>query len=639
MNPLIDKLEIKNWRNIKYYNLKFEKGINIIIGPNGAGKTSILEAIFFCLTGETRIPEHLKNLRRVGTDENFLLKLSISSNKNDIQIIREYKKLLRSYLNQNNIRVAQSKQEVDNIISSLYEINLKLFSNLIYSSEGEIYKFQNINQRSDMIKFLENILGFTKLIEFAEVTKNVNKFLNREKEKIKIKKRQLKELQLDSNLSYSGVERELKFYKTEMQKIKDNLKENYKKQGELKSEIKQNKSILNSELYQFEEVKSLIIDLYDGRIQKLDDIQIYEKRIFKDSNKIEKDRTLKLDKIKLEEENLNKYKSDLAVLDNKLNTYNTILKTNKISLDCPICERPLTEDQVVVLKSTSKSKKKELLEVVNDIESKRATDLGKVELLKAKYNKYKNLIKNIEGLKNLKDQYIASVLKNEIKKLDNDRLNLDLQIRNLEDKEVTLNQKITNLNMKLVKISDSVKIRKIENYDNNLNAADIGYLFGSIIIYSIDEIIKTYKMSLLKPLIIEMANIWNDIFPDDSREISIDTDFSPFLKYGKNQIKYDLLSSGEKILLLVILKTLMIKYFSSIPYLILDEPIEHLDEENRSLIIEYLVKIIQDGLIEQLIITTYEESIVRKFLDYEKVNIISLQTLEKYPYTEENIIY
>ncbi|KKM25024.1 hypothetical protein LCGC14_1599180, partial [marine sediment metagenome] len=48
--------------------------------------------------------------------------------------------------------------------------------------------------------------------------------------------------------------------------------------------------------------------------------------------------------------------------------------------------------------------------------------------------------------------------------------------------------------------------------------------------------------------------------------------------------------------------------------------------------------LIKDGLIEQLVITTYEESIVRKFIDFENVNIISLQTIEKYLSSEEEII-
>jgi len=173
---LIKKLEIKNWRNIQEYKLSFKKGINIIIGPNGAGKTSILEAIFFCLTGKMRIPEHLQNIKRIGTKEKLLLKLIIHTNENEIQIVREYKNLLRSYLYQNNIKMAKSKYEVDNYVLNNYDINQNLFSSLIYSSEGEIYKFQNINERKDLIKYLEDILGFNKLIEFSENTKEINSF-------------------------------------------------------------------------------------------------------------------------------------------------------------------------------------------------------------------------------------------------------------------------------------------------------------------------------------------------------------------------------------------------------------------------------------------------------------------------------
>ena len=618
--------------------MKFKKGINIIIGPNGAGKTSILEAIFFCLTGKTNIPASLKNLRRIGTDENLLLELSISSNNNEIQIKREYRNLLRSYIYQNNIKVAKSKHEVENFISNIYGININLFSNLMYSSEGEIYKFQNINERSDLIKFLENILGFSKLIEFGEITKNLNNFLTREKKKIKIKKKQLKELQLDSDTSYSDVNQQLNYSNDKMKEIRWDLKKNYTRQGELKSEIKLKKTILDSELEHFNKIKKILFELYGDGILNFDEIQIYEKRSFEDLNRLKKDITKKMDAIEAKDSILGSKKSDLKEIKNKLEIYKNLIQSSNITIDCPICERLLTEDQIGVLKNANKVKKEQLTVIINDLESKKTKNLEKIELLRKKFKKLNNLIEDIEKLKNLKDQYKASVLRNEIKKIEYTRKIIDKEILNLEQKEDNLNKKISKLNINLVKISDSMKIRKIENYDHNLNAADIGLFLGSIINYSINKIIRTYKMSLLEPIIIEMSNIWNEIFPGDNREISIDKNFSPFMKSGENIINYDLLSSGEKILLLVILKTLMIKYFSTVPYLILDEPIEHLDMENRNLIIDYLFKLIKDGLIEQLVITTYEESIVRKFIDFENVNIISLQTIEKYLSSEEEII-
>jgi DNA replication and repair protein RecF len=47
----IEKIHLKQFRNLKEIELYFTNGLNIIYGENGVGKTSILESIYFlCFT-------------------------------------------------------------------------------------------------------------------------------------------------------------------------------------------------------------------------------------------------------------------------------------------------------------------------------------------------------------------------------------------------------------------------------------------------------------------------------------------------------------------------------------------------------------------------------------------------------------
>jgi hypothetical protein len=41
-------------------------------------------------------------------------------------------------------------------------------------------------------------------------------------------------------------------------------------------------------------------------------------------------------------------------------------------------------------------------------------------------------------------------------------------------------------------------------------------------------------------------------------------------------------------------------------------------------IVDFLVESFEKGWVDQLIVTTFEESIIRKFHDHEKVNIIAI---------------
>jgi DNA repair exonuclease SbcCD ATPase subunit len=64
--------------------------------------------------------------------------------------------------------------------------------------------------------------------------------------------------------------------------------------------------------------------------------------------------------------------------------------------------------------------------------------------------------------------------------------------------------------------------------------------------------------------------------------------------------------------------------FSNVDFLTIDEPLEHLDTRNRRSIINFLVASSTNGLISQTIVTTFEESLVRKYLDYKGTKTVYL---------------
>ena len=47
------KLLINNYGIIEHEELNLDSGLLAIIGPNGSGKSTIVDALFFALTGET----------------------------------------------------------------------------------------------------------------------------------------------------------------------------------------------------------------------------------------------------------------------------------------------------------------------------------------------------------------------------------------------------------------------------------------------------------------------------------------------------------------------------------------------------------------------------------------------------------
>ena len=88
----IDRLVVKNFRNIKKISIDFNKNVNIFYGDNAQGKTSILEGIYFCATGrshKTHIDKEIINfgeseahLELSARDDTFYDKINVHLKKN-----------------------------------------------------------------------------------------------------------------------------------------------------------------------------------------------------------------------------------------------------------------------------------------------------------------------------------------------------------------------------------------------------------------------------------------------------------------------------------------------------------------------------------------------------------------------------
>jgi DNA repair exonuclease SbcCD ATPase subunit len=84
------------------------------------------------------------------------------------------------------------------------------------------------------------------------------------------------------------------------------------------------------------------------------------------------------------------------------------------------------------------------------------------------------------------------------------------------------------------------------------------------------------------------------------------------------------LSGGERAAFLVLLHAHLGHRFGRGGFLMLDEPLEHLDAENGRRMLEHLVRACQDGLLGQIVLATVEEDVVHTALRPGDAHIITL---------------
>ena len=50
---IVESVELKDYRNYDFLDMKFNENVNIIYGDNAQGKTNILESIYMCSTSKS----------------------------------------------------------------------------------------------------------------------------------------------------------------------------------------------------------------------------------------------------------------------------------------------------------------------------------------------------------------------------------------------------------------------------------------------------------------------------------------------------------------------------------------------------------------------------------------------------------
>jgi DNA repair exonuclease SbcCD ATPase subunit len=139
-----------------------------------------------------------------------------------------------------------------------------------------------------------------------------------------------------------------------------------------------------------------------------------------------------------------------------------------------------------------------------------------------------------------------------------------------------------------------------------------------------NETIEKQRKTGLEPIYKDITDVWNKMRGTQGSKIEVDGTMAPVLFRDGQKHELAQLSGGEKTALLTVIRTVLCRRFLQTGFMLLDEPLEHLDPENRRLIVDFLVESFEKRWVDQLIVTTFEESLLRKFLGNEKVNIIAI---------------
>jgi exonuclease SbcC len=132
---------------------------------------------------------------------------------------------------------------------------------------------------------------------------------------------------------------------------------------------------------------------------------------------------------------------------------------------------------------------------------------------------------------------------------------------------------------------------------------------------TIEEVVRTVVSVYMEPLVAEIASRWKILFPQRG-SLTLEPDGAVSRDVGGAEgLPYEAFSAGEKMAALLLVRLLAVDAATASPFCMIDEPLEQLDPDARRQVASMLAHATSNTGLEQVLVTTYEEALVRTLAD------------------------
>lgn len=619
---MITYLKMTNWRKYENRELPFKKGITFLMGENGSGKTSILEAINYAFTGESALfqkssdrPALLRDPQKPGT---VILRFLVDETEYEIMRTQNPERAGNAHIINlsNNKFLAQTHTGVTKQVENLLLSSNDFLRRIIYMAEGDVFNFLQDPPQDALDNQIRAAIGLTQLEAFADAIKSSQKKLNAQLKILQAASVDLSRLEIRTSVD---LQNKLRGSATAKEQFLAQLEDI----GSKLAKSEQNVSIATKIQQEIFELNKVIEQspkgwqgLYeDTVINFYDHLQTNARAAENHHSEIR----LALAKLDGQEE---AYKRVISLLEPFENSDDTV--------PCPVCRKPMT-------KSERKSILEEIKQDVVKLNKERSSQKHLREQASSNRAQWNTQVEKLFPLRNL----IVQTQLADIHPSDTFSL---------------LSQKISQIALgkpgsgqdELFKQRDTIRerIKELDAYTAEYQASknrlnDLGFdspeeLQNALVQIetrllslraanqAIDETLQSQQNRDMHLIYKQIANLWSSFREDEGWDIEYNSKGLPVIKKDNENIKLDLrqLSGGEKTALLIMVHTILAHHFSKSDFLMIDEPLEHLDPVNRRSLIKFLVDAYNHQIFGQAIIATFEESLIRKYQSNEGVNII-----------------
>ena len=606
----LERIRLKTFGCFQQRDFELHNGINLIFGPNFSGKSTLVNAIFFTLTGKPIVPRvdtsAIKNakaysgtagLQFVVDGERYQLYRATGKR---IQLRSEKNGAWHVLFDENRVKVTEV------MLQEQFGIMHEQLALTTFLREGEIFEFL-ARQTASRRDILHTLLGIDRLIEVRQRFIDTRRIAKREQGRIRAHQNSLRFNAQNAN-------------EAEIEKIEAKLKNLEAAYG-----AETGDAALISEWLQHQNRLQKQLDTLTGEqreaLSGFNDITQLREMIATIETAVQEAVGLEVRREKLIQQ-IGSLESQITALTTVCNTLRTLIESDE--QHCPTCYQKVEREvvqQIIDEKEVEKSQrhteldahKQSLATETTNLESRRELE-QRLQTLQRLLTQFEQRTREIEEIQNELGTLASRLAERGIQKGEQ----LPSETTTGLDKpklKARIDQERKRLDQ--LKQQEAVRLDRLGALQRvNRDAAKVEKTLLSLELAcaGVDRTIETLQQQILKPAEEELHH-WLEkmelfsISRENGGQTRVDLQrqhLLPSLTIDGVDRSLMLLSGSEKMFLYLCFKVALAKVLGNPGFFVFDDPTLHLDGERKALMVDFIHQLAEE---HQVVVTSYDEDV------------------------------
>ena len=599
----LERIRLKTFGCFQQRDFELHNGINLIFGPNFSGKSTLVNAIFFTLTGKPIVPRvdtsAIKNakaysgtagLQFVVDGERYQLYRATGKR---IQLRSEKNGAWHVLFDENRVKVTEV------MLQEKFGIMHEQLALTTFLREGEIFEFL-ARQTASRRDILHTLLGIDRLIEVRQRFIDTRRIAKREQGRIHAHQNSLRFNAQNAN-------------EAEIKRIEAKLKDLEAAYGAETGDAALIKEWLQHQNRLQKQLDTLTNEQH-GILSGFNNVAQLREMITKIETGIQGTTGLETKREELIQQ-IGSHESQIDALTNVCNTLRNLIESD--DQHCPTCYQKVEREvvqQIIDEKEAEKSQRQTELDV-----HKQSLDTETANL-----KSRRELEERLQTLQRLLTQFEQR--SSEIEEVKNELTTLTSRLaeRGIQKGEQLPSETPTGLDKPKLKAQidqerkrlDQLKQQEAVRLDRlgalqrvNRDAAKVEKTLLSLELAcaGVDRTIETLQQQILKPAEAELHHWLERMQLFGQTRVDLQRQhLLPSLTIDGVDRSLMLLSGSEKMFLYLCFKVALAKVLGNPGFFVFDDPTLHLDGERKALMVDFICQLAEE---HQVVVTSYDEDV------------------------------